>query len=119
VPDLIREAYADRLDEPAVRETVREVETAFVPSGERSYPPDATPEEVGERDDASTGRDDRSADTDRGDETARIDGEDGSLAGIGEATSDAEGSTDRPTESNLSEAARRLAERDRSGDERG
>ncbi|WP_066414150.1 ATP-binding protein [Halorubrum aethiopicum] len=117
VPDLIREAYADRLDEPAVRETVREVETAFVPPGERSYPPDATPEDLGERDDGSTGDGDRSAGTDRGDETARIDGEDGSLAGIGEAASDAEGSTDRPAESNLSEAARRLAERGRSGDE--
>ncbi|OYR58745.1 helicase HerA domain-containing protein, partial [Halorubrum halodurans] len=55
VPDLIREAYADRLDEPAVRETVREVETAFVPPGERSYPPDATPEDLGE-DETWTGK---------------------------------------------------------------
>jgi len=48
VPDLIREAYADRLDEESVREVVRAVETAFVPPAERSYPPDATPSEVPE-----------------------------------------------------------------------
>jgi len=48
VPDLIREAYADRLDEESVREIVRAVETAFVPPAERrSYPPDADPAEVG------------------------------------------------------------------------
>ena len=47
VPDLIREAYADRLDEESVREIVRAVETAFVPPAERSYPPDADPAEGG------------------------------------------------------------------------
>ncbi|EMA57318.1 ATP-binding protein [Halorubrum lipolyticum] len=47
VPDLIREAYADRLDEESVREIVRAVETAFVPPAERSYPPDADPSEIG------------------------------------------------------------------------
>jgi hypothetical protein len=46
VPDLIREAYADRLDEERVREIVRAVETAFVPPAERSYPPDADPVET-------------------------------------------------------------------------
>lgn len=104
VPDLIREAYADRLDEESVREVVRAVETAFVPPGERSYPPDATPEEVGGRDDASTGSDRRSTGGDRGDGVAGRDGDD-------------EGNTGRPAESKLSEAARRLAERGRSGDE--
>jgi len=38
VPDLVREAYADRLDEPAVGEMVEAVETAFVPPDERSTP---------------------------------------------------------------------------------
>ena len=36
VPDLVREAYADRLDEPTVQEMVRAVEKAFVPRDERS-----------------------------------------------------------------------------------
>ena len=85
VPDLIREAYADRLEEPAVRETVREVEAAFVPPGERSSPPDATPDET-----------DGSA-TDDGDRPAAVDGSD-----------DAE---TPPRTGALSEAARRLAER--------
>ncbi|WP_394351166.1 ATP-binding protein, partial [Halorubrum sp. CBA1125] len=44
IPDLIREAYADRLDEESVSEIVRAVETAFVPSAERSYPPTAGPD---------------------------------------------------------------------------
>ena len=104
VPDLIREAYADRLDEESVREVVRAVETAFVPSGERSYPPDATPEEVDERD-ASSGE--------AGERSAMEDREDGAAGRAG----DAEGRTDRPAESGLSEAARRLAERERRGDE--
>ena len=38
VPDLVREAYADRLDEPTVEEMVTAVETAFVPPDERSTP---------------------------------------------------------------------------------
>ena len=46
VPDLIREAYADRLDEESVRGIVRAVETAFVPPAERSYPPDAPPSAI-------------------------------------------------------------------------
>ena len=50
VPDLIRDAYADRLDEESVREIVRAVETAFVPPAERSYPPDAPPSEVSDSD---------------------------------------------------------------------
>ena len=54
VPDLIRDAYADRLDDDAVREMVREVETAFVPPAERSYAPDTEPSDldVGSRSDA-------------------------------------------------------------------
>ena len=64
VPDLIREAYADRLDEESVREIVRAVESAFVPPAERSYPPDAPPSTVS---DAPEGPG-RSAD---GDEPAR------------------------------------------------
>ncbi|GAA0513555.1 AAA-like domain-containing protein [Halorubrum aquaticum] len=97
VPDLIREAYADRLDEPAVRETVREVETAFVPPGERSYPPDATPEEIGDGI-AST------------EETERTESDDDSVAVEGEA--DGEGGVETPPSTGgLSEAARHIAER--------
>jgi len=39
VPDLIREAYADRLDDQSVRDIVRSVETAFIPPAEQSSPP--------------------------------------------------------------------------------
>ncbi|WP_080508334.1 helicase HerA domain-containing protein [Haloparvum sedimenti] len=41
VPDLIREAYADRLSEDEVAAMVAEVEEAFVPPGERRDAPEA------------------------------------------------------------------------------
>ncbi|MFC7325303.1 ATP-binding protein [Halorubrum rutilum] len=109
VPDLIREAYADRLDEESVREIVRAVETAFVPPAERSYPPDADPAEV---------ESDRSPEADVADAEA-VDG-----VADAEATEDAaegDGSAadaaDRSSASGLSDAARRLADRGRTADE--
>ena len=110
VPDLIREAYADRLDEESVREIVRAVETAFVPPAERSYPPDANPAEVGVID-ADT---DATADADT-DATADADTDATADTDDGDAP-EAEESAERPT-SALSDAARRLAERGRIGDE--
>jgi len=104
VPDLIREAYADRLDEESVREIVRAVETAFVPPAERSYPPDADPAEVG----VGNG----SAETDL----------DGEVVSPGEgddsdgSASETEASADQPT-SHLSDAARKIAERGHTVDE--
>ncbi|WP_281194797.1 DUF87 domain-containing protein [Halorubrum sp. F4] len=97
VPDLIREAYADRLDEESVREVVRAVETAFVPPGERAYPPDATPEEVGE-----DGRNEAAAEGVNGEPT-----EDAGSIGI-ERGGDVE---TPPHTGGLSDSARRLAER--------
>ena len=110
VPDLIREAYADRLDEGSVREVVHAVETAFVPSGER----DASPGSVGERslEDDREDREDWIAGLDGDDE-----GDDRSVAGVEGIGSAAEERIDRPTGTGLSEAARRLAERERRGDE--
>jgi len=98
VPDLIREAYADRLDEPAVRETVREVETAFVPPAEREYPPDAGPEAV---DAASEAVDTGCEAVDTGSETSEHD----------------ENAETTPYTGELSEAAHRIAERGVDGDE--
>ncbi|GAB6878097.1 hypothetical protein JCM17823_03710 [Halorubrum gandharaense] len=46
IPELVREAYADRLDDEAVREMVAEIEETFVPPAERVYPADADPESV-------------------------------------------------------------------------
>ncbi len=97
VPDLIREAYADRLEEPAVRETVREVESVFVPAAERSYPPDAEPGDV---------------------DHAGIDGDAGDGA-TGDST-DAEMTDEADAEplphtGGLSEVARRIAERGADG----
>ena len=112
VPDLIREAYADRLDEESVREIVRAVETAFVPPAERSYPPDADPTEVG----VASG--DGAIDNTDGDGAVDDTDGDGAIVdtdGDGEPP-EAEEGADRPT-SALSDAARRLAERGRTGDE--
>ncbi|WP_435074676.1 helicase HerA domain-containing protein [Halorubrum sp. HHNYT27] len=120
VPDLIREAYADRLDEERVREVVRAVETAFVPPAERSYPPDAEPAEIGAgRGSTETGLD--RADGAAGDETAAASDD---VASRDDGVADTEDGDDgepgehagRPT-SSLSDAARRLAERGRIGDE--
>jgi len=109
VPDLIREAYADRLDEGSVREVVRAVETAFVPPAERSYPPDADPAEV---------EPDRDPATDAGDAEA-VDGV--ADAAAADDTAEADGSAadaaDRSNTGGLSDAARRLADRGRTADE--
>ncbi|MFC5277265.1 helicase HerA domain-containing protein [Halorubrum rubrum] len=122
VPDLIREAYADRLDEPAVRETVREVETAFVPTGERSYPPDATPEELGGGD-AWTGRTaERPADEGVGSATEEpTDGtiEEGDSSGRSGSVATDDGAGSPPRTGRLSETARRIAERGAAGSEDG
>jgi hypothetical protein len=108
VPDLIREAYADRLDEESVREVVRAVETAFVPPAERSYPPDADPGDVegGEGVADTANADTAVADTANADTADDAPGDDG----------EAEESADPPT-GGLSDAARRLAERGRTTDE--
>ncbi|MFC5135783.1 MULTISPECIES: helicase HerA domain-containing protein [Haloferacaceae] len=116
VPDLIREAYADRLDEESVREVVRAVETAFVPPGERAYPPDAAPGEVGDRD-ASSGEIGESVGADPQSGATRPAETDDHAAGIEGVPLDDGTGTDRSDESELSEAARRLAERGRNGDE--
>ena len=90
VPDLVREAYADRLDEAQVDEIVRAVERVFVPSAELDYPPDAAPAEVGDR--APAGDDEAEENTD----TDAADGDEEPSA---------------PTDAGLSDAARRFAER--------
>ncbi|MFC6890456.1 helicase HerA domain-containing protein [Halorubrum trueperi] len=102
VPDLIREAYADRLDEATVREVVRAVETAFVPPAERSYPPDAEPAEVGiETDPAVAG----TSDADEGD------------AGDSDGNASETAEIDSRSTGGLSDAARRLAKRGGTTDE--
>jgi hypothetical protein len=124
VPDLIREAYADRLDEERVREVVRAVETAFVPPAERSYPPDAEPTEVEVGDGPTgTGHDDGGVSAgDEGDPVDVASGDGGVVDPDDGADPDDGGSraggenADRPT-SALSDAARRLAERGRADDE--
>ncbi|WP_128905766.1 ATP-binding protein [Halorubrum amylolyticum] len=136
VPDLIREAYADRLDEESVREIVRAVETAFVPPAERSYPPDADPaavtgaagsddptaaDGVGAArypDGAASAADHTEDEADTSDTESALDGlvenpertgsEGSETNGDDETAADSEG--DR-SDSGLSEAARRLAER--------
>ena len=97
VPDLIREAYADRLDEESVREVVRAVEAAFVPAAERSYPSDADPSVV------AGGAQTDEGDADGGDE--------------GDTAADDDGDGPDRSAGGLSDAARRLAERGRAGDE--
>mgnify|MGYP006424269229 CR=1 FL=1 len=108
VPDLIREAYADRLGEESVREVVRAVETAFVPAAERSYPPDADPSEVDDgaqtnTDDAVRGDDGDTNRDDDGDAAKRDEGDDREMP-------------DRSA-GGLSDVARRLAERGQAADE--
>ena len=97
VPDLIREAYADRLDEESVREVVRAVEAAFVPAAERSYPSDSDPSVV------VGGAQTDEGDADGGDE--------------GDTAADDDGDGPDRSAGGLSDAARRLAERGRAGDE--
>ena len=131
VPDLIREAYADRLDEESVREVVRAVESAFVPPAERSYPPDAPPSAVPNdpegpgrsADEAERTPREKAAD-DSADERAAegadtgtlldglVDGSDRVESNEGEPEAElGEGSTDGWEGPGLSDAARRLAER--------
>ncbi len=119
VPDLIREAYADRLDETAVRETVREVETAFVPRAERAYPSDATPEDVdGEgTDGASTTDSGERVGTGRADDvdgSKNVDGSDG--RGGSDGANGSNESEFPPKTGGLSERARRIAEHASDGD---
>ena len=105
IPDLIRDAYADRLDDDEIREMVREVETAFVPPAERSYPPDAEPSHPPDAE-PSHPPDTEPSDVDRSESGA--DGVDGP---------DADGTvpTAEPGElaDGLSETARRFVERGR------
>ncbi|WP_423995482.1 helicase HerA domain-containing protein [Halorubrum trapanicum] len=109
VPDLVREAYADRLDEEQVAEIVRAVERVFVPPAELNYPPDADPSEVGDRPDDGVGldADDANADVtaDGGSADPSTDAPD---ADIDEVESDED---ETPTDPGLSDAARRFAER--------
>ncbi|TKX58081.1 DUF87 domain-containing protein [Halorubrum sp. SS7] len=118
VPDLVREAYADRLDEAQVREIVRAVETAFVPPAELSYPPDADPAEVGEgaaadRADGAAARDGADAVPGEaegvGTDTDATDADEEAAAEAGEAAESERAET--PTDGGLSDAARRFAER--------
>ncbi|ELZ55923.1 MULTISPECIES: ATP-binding protein [Halorubrum] len=117
VPDLVREAYADRLDEAQVDEVVRAVETVFVPPAELSYPSDADPDDVAGPEPADDlhpsgehARDERTVAED-GDALA-ADGdptsEDPRAASDGEAGADG---GESPADSGLSDAARRFAER--------
>ena len=121
VPDLVREAYADRLDEKQVDEIVRAVETAFVPPAELSYPPDADPDEVGDPSatvaadgaasatgDGSTAESDRT-DADRAADGADRDGDGADTAPDGADAETAE--TEAAADAGLSDTARRFAER--------
>ena len=109
VPDLVREAYADRLDDAQIDEIVRAVETAFVPPAELSYPPDADPSAVTERGNGGA------VSSELPDDDRPPADEDGAIAD-GDAVSDesAGGSNDESeagTDDGLSDAARRFAER--------
>ncbi|GAA0715346.1 hypothetical protein J2744_002136 [Halorubrum trapanicum] len=127
VPDLVREAYADRLEDEQIDEIVRAVETAFVPPAELSYPPDADPSEVTDSGEAGItasadeGGGDGSSFVGAGDAVAEGDAPDSdrertaSETAIeadetGAAETDA-AETDTATDSGLSDAARRFAER--------
>ena len=113
VPDLVREAYADRLDEEQVAEIVRAVERVFVPPAELNYPPDADPSEVGDRPDDGVGLDaDDDADADvtanGGSADPGTDAPDDADADIDEVEAD---ESETATDPGLSDAARRFAER--------
>ena len=106
VPDLVREAYADRLDEAQVAEIVRAVERVFVPPAELSSPPDADPSEVEEGTEPEGGEGTTAGGGD-GTEAGAAD-RDGNPAAAETAETDETGT---PTDSGLSDAARRFAER--------
>jgi hypothetical protein len=113
VPDLVRDAYADRLDEPAVEEMVQAVETAFVSPDERSTLGNGLTSSSGEwmadelsatTDESDVLGDESHAATDRSPET-------------GDAEDAGDASAQSFDSSGLSEAARRLAtKRERSKD---
>ncbi|EMA58603.1 hypothetical protein C470_12033 [Halorubrum distributum JCM 13561] len=116
VPDLVREAYADRLDEDQVDEIVRAVERVFVPPAELHYPPDADPADV--EGEAGTEADDRTAlegadgATTEGDEAAaEREGNSASAEAEESAEAGETGEAEPPTDPGLSDAARRFAER--------
>ncbi|EMA68531.1 ATP-binding protein [Halorubrum distributum] len=116
VPDLVREAYADRLDEDQVDEIVRAVERVFVPPAELHYPPDADPADV--EGEAGTEADDRTAlegadgATTEGDEAAaEREGDSASAEAEESAEAGETGEAEPPTDPGLSDAARRFAER--------
>ncbi|OYR42347.1 ATPase [Halorubrum sp. Ib24] len=121
VPDLIREAYADRLDEESVREIVRAVETVFVPPAERSYPPDADPSAVdpsrdrtpGDEGDAALVSGDGGAPTSDGSDVGDGDAPDGAA----DADETPAETTDRSDAGGLTDAARRFADRGPTADE--
>ncbi|TKX77800.1 DUF87 domain-containing protein [Halorubrum sp. SD626R] len=123
VPDLIREAYADRLDDDSVDEIVRAVETAFVPPAERSYPPDAEPTDItgdDARSDDTRTDDTRTGDTRTGDRTHVSNGGEAGRADETEPeTAGTEGTTEdrSSSKSGLSAAAREFIDRDRETDE--
>ena len=113
VPDLVREAYADRLDDAQIGEIVRAVETAFVPPAELSYPPDADPsaatEPTSEAAVPSGPRDDDRPTADGDDAVADGDAVlDDDAAGPGD---DAGDESETAPDDGLSDAARRFAER--------
>ncbi|QWC18537.1 DUF87 domain-containing protein [Halorubrum sp. 2020YC2] len=118
VPDLVREAYADRLDEAQVDEIVRAVERVFVPPAELSYPPNADPSAVSGSDRAAaTEPESETADgataAKGSDPVTEADGTAVDLEPTG-AESDADAETDEAgaaADSGLSDAARRFAER--------
>jgi hypothetical protein len=113
VPDLVREAYADRLGDAQVDEIVRAVETVFVPPAELSYPPDADPSDVSEPTAEAAGPS-GSRDGDR----PTADDDEAIADGDAVLDEDAVGSSDdggeepeAATDAGLSDAARRFAER--------
>ncbi|TKX70977.1 ATP-binding protein [Halorubrum sp. SP9] len=113
VPDLVREAYADRLDEAQVDEIVRAVESVFVPPAELSYPADADPSEVDDVEVTGDGDGATFADADgavTGDEEAPAD-RDGTATDVEAGETDEADGTETPTDAGLSDAARRFAER--------
>ena len=118
VPDLVREAYADRLDEAQVDEIVRAVETVFVPPAELSYPPDADPADVGEPpageavDRSGEDRTERAAAADGDDSLAADDGTAADLdRDAAAARTDDTGEEETAADAGLSDAARRFADR--------
>ncbi len=109
IPALIREAYADRLDEDALWETVREVEAAFVPSVDGPALGDGETADAGGEHDGGDGNgnsrngDGRSGDGNGGGSTDNGDTADGA----DDASGDAAAPTDAST-GGLSEAAKRF-----------